>query len=64
MLGSKQVAPWDMAAKIDETAGFLGAPKWGVIDWPPPFGRAAYTEEAKIRDMMVGRCLLEVDHPE
>ena len=32
-----------------ETAGFLGAPKWGVIDLPPPFSRAAYTEEANIR---------------
>ena len=25
--------------------------KWGELDWPPPFGRAAYPEEALIRDM-------------
>jgi ATP citrate (pro-S)-lyase len=40
-----------MAAKIDETANFLVAQKWGEVDWPPPFGRAAYAEEALIRDM-------------
>jgi len=51
MLGDKKVVPLDMAAKIDETAGFLCAQKWGAIDWPPPFGRSAYPEEAKIRDM-------------
>jgi len=40
-----------MAAKLDETAIFLTAQKWGEIDYPPPFGRDAYPEEALIRDM-------------
>ena len=42
MLGNKQVAPWNLAAKIDETAGFLCAPKRGAIDLPPTFGRARW----------------------
>jgi len=51
MLGNDTVVPLDMAAKIDETAHFLCASKWGEMDWPPPFGRAAYPEEALVRDM-------------
>jgi len=51
MLSDNSVVPLDMAAKIDETASFLCAQKWGEVDWPPPFGRAAYPEEALIRDM-------------
>eukprot|EP00913_Durusdinium_trenchii_P034451 g32232.t1 len=51
MLDDNTVVPLDMAAKIDETANFLAAQKWGELDWPPPFGRAAYPEEALIRDM-------------
>jgi len=51
MLSDNSVVPLDMAAKIDETANFLCAQKWGEVDWPPPFGRAAYPEEALIRDM-------------
>eukprot|EP00929_Paragymnodinium_shiwhaense_P114547 TRINITY_DN829_c0_g1_i11.p1 TRINITY_DN829_c0_g1~~TRINITY_DN829_c0_g1_i11.p1 ORF type:complete len:1093 (-),score=322.86 TRINITY_DN829_c0_g1_i11:84-3362(-) len=52
MLSSNNlVVPLDMAAKIDETANFLCAQKWGEIDWPPPFGRDAYPEEALIREM-------------
>ncbi|CAE7224567.1 ACLY, partial [Symbiodinium necroappetens] len=44
MLDDNTVIPLDMAAKIDETANFLVAQKWGELDWPPPFGRAAYPE--------------------
>merc|ERR1712048_1072082 len=51
MLSDNTVVPLDMAAKIDETAGFLVHQKWGDIDWPPPFGRSAYPEEALIREM-------------
>ena len=40
-----------MAAKIDETADFLCAQQWGQIDYPAPFGRSAYPEEAFIREM-------------
>ena len=41
----------DMAAKIDATADFLCRTKWGEIDYPPPFGRDAYPEEAYIADL-------------
>ena len=41
MLDDNTVVPLDMAAKLDETANFLVAQKWGELDWPPPFGRAA-----------------------
>jgi len=51
MLEDGSVVPLDMAAKLDETAVFLCAQKWGEVDWPPPFGRAAYPEEALIREM-------------
>ncbi|CAJ1374861.1 unnamed protein product [Effrenium voratum] len=51
MLDDNTVIPLDMAAKIDETANFLVAQKWGELDWPPPFGRAAYPEEALIHEM-------------
>jgi ATP citrate (pro-S)-lyase len=33
------IFPLDLAAKIDETASFLCATKWGHIDFPAPFGR-------------------------
>ena len=29
----------------------LSAARWGELDWPPPFGRAAYPEEALIHEM-------------
>jgi len=45
------VAPLDLAAKIDETAAFVCGQLWGEIDWPAPFGRAEYPEEAYIRDL-------------
>lgn len=41
----------DLAAKIDSTADFICRPKWGDIDYPPPFGRDAYPEEAYIADL-------------
>lgn len=41
----------DLAAKIDATADFLCRTKWGSIDYPPPFGRDAYPEEAYIADL-------------
>eukprot|EP00972_Heterocapsa_arctica_P008395 1226107-Heterocapsa_arctica.AAC.1 len=50
MLDDNSVVPLDTAAKIDETAHFLCSQKWGEVDWPPPFGHAAYPEEALIRD--------------
>ena len=41
----------DLAAKIDATADFLCRSKWGDIEYPPPFGRDAYKEEAYIADL-------------
>uniref|UniRef100_A0A8C6W077 ATP-citrate synthase n=1 Tax=Nothobranchius furzeri TaxID=105023 RepID=A0A8C6W077_NOTFU len=41
----------DMAAKIDATADFICKAKWGNVEFPPPFGREAYPEEAYIADL-------------
>ncbi|XP_067632890.1 ATP-citrate synthase isoform X2 [Eurosta solidaginis] len=41
----------DLAAKLDSTADFICRPKWGDVDYPPPFGRDAYPEEAYIADL-------------
>lgn len=41
----------DMAAKIDATADYICKAKWGDVQFPPPFGREAYPEEAYIADL-------------
>jgi succinyl-CoA synthetase beta subunit len=41
----------DLAAKLDSTADFVCRPEWGEIDYPPPFGRDAFPEEAYIADL-------------
>ena len=47
-----KITPLDLAAKIDETAAFLVQQKWGPnIDFPAPFGRAEFPEEAYIKAM-------------
>jgi ATP citrate (pro-S)-lyase len=46
-----QVHILDLAAKLDATADFLCRSKWGEIEYPPPFGRDAYPEEAYIADL-------------
>lgn len=41
----------DLAAKIDSTADFVCRGLWGNIEYPPPFGRDAFPEEAYIADL-------------
>lgn len=41
----------DLAAKLDATAEYLCKQKWGVVNFPPPFGRDAFPEEAYIADL-------------
>lgn len=41
----------DLAAKIDSTADFICRGSWGEIEYPPPFGRDAFPEEAYIADL-------------
>jgi len=45
------IVPLDLAAKIDQTASFLNAADWGQLDFPAPFGRTEFPEEAYIRDL-------------
>lgn len=47
----KEIYVMDLAAKLDATAEFICKQKWGTIDFPPPFGRDAFPEEAYIADM-------------
>ena len=46
-----KIVPLDLAAKIDETASFLNASQWGHLDFPAPFGRKEFPEEAHIREL-------------
>lgn len=46
-----RLVPLDMAAKVDEAANFIAAPKWGDITFPPPFGRRPEPEEAYIHEL-------------
>ncbi len=43
--------PLDVAARIDETAGFLCRGRWGDLDLLPPFGRAPWPEEDFVRSL-------------
>lgn len=51
MTDDGRITPLDMAAKIDETAHFLNAAQWGAIEFPAPFGRAEFPEEAFIKKL-------------
>ncbi|CAF0738649.1 unnamed protein product [Rotaria sordida] len=41
----------DLASRLDQTAEYLCASKWGQIVFPPPFGRDAFPEEAYIAEL-------------
>ncbi|CAK9007325.1 ATP-citrate synthase (ATP-citrate (pro-S-)-lyase) (Citrate cleavage enzyme) [Durusdinium trenchii] len=45
------VIPLDLAAKIDETAAFLCASKWGKFDFPAPFGRPLLPAEQYVHEL-------------
>merc|ERR1719265_2401943 len=45
------IMPLDCAAKLDECAAFLCEPLWQQVDFPAPFGRAAFPEENFIAEM-------------
>jgi ATP citrate (pro-S)-lyase len=51
MTDDGRITPLDMAAKIDETAHFLNSTQWGAIEFPAPFGRAEFPEEAFIKKL-------------
>ncbi|XP_068220255.1 ATP-citrate synthase-like isoform X1 [Palaemon carinicauda] len=51
VITSEDVYILDLAAKLDATAEFMCKSKWGEVDYPPPFGRDALTEEAYIADL-------------
>lgn len=48
---SENIFVLDLAAKLDATAEFVCKQKWGEIEFPPPFGRDAFPEEAYIADL-------------
>jgi ATP citrate (pro-S)-lyase len=54
MTDDGRITPLDMAAKIDETAHFLNSAQWGQIEFPAPFGRAEFPEEAFIKKLDQG----------
>jgi len=45
------IAPLDCVAKLDDTAAFQCAERWGGIEFPKPFGSAATKEEAYIASL-------------
>merc|ERR1719162_1484573 len=51
VLTETKAIPIDCAAKLDETAAFLAESLWQGVDFPPPFGRAAFPEEKFIADL-------------
>ena len=45
------IVPLDMVARLDDTAAFECARKWGDIEFPPPFGRRLSPEEQYIKEL-------------
>jgi len=45
------IAPLDTVAKLDDTAAFQCAEKWGKIEFPKPFGSTATEEESYIASL-------------
>lgn len=51
VISKEKIYVLDLAAKLDATAEFVCKQKWGEIEFPPPFGRDAFPEEAYIADL-------------
>jgi len=47
----RNIVPLDIKARIDDTAHFECASKWGDLSFPAPFGRTLSKEEQFIKDM-------------
>jgi len=46
-----EVFPLDLAAKVDQTAEFECAERWGKLSFPAPFGRSQTPEETYISEL-------------
>lgn len=51
MITNGKVYVLDLAAKLDQTAEYLCKSLWGEVEFPAPFGREAYPEEAYIQEL-------------
>jgi succinyl-CoA synthetase beta subunit len=50
---TKSIYILDLASRLDQTADYLCASKWGKIEFPPPFGRDAYAEVKKTKILFI-----------
>jgi len=51
IVNGNQIVPLDTVARIDDTASFWMAKKWGEIEFPAPFGRELTPEEKYIKEL-------------
>ena len=51
IVNGNEVIPLDTVAKLDDTAAFWMAKKWGDIEFPAPFGRDLTPEEKYIKEL-------------
>ncbi|MBE0449158.1 MAG: ATPase, partial [Actinobacteria bacterium] len=51
VVSGRNIVPLDIKARIDDTAHFECASKWGDLSFPAPFGRTLSEEEEYIKDM-------------
>jgi len=51
IVNGNEVIPLDTVAKLDDTASFWMAKKWGDIEFPAPFGRDLTPEEKYIKEL-------------
>jgi len=51
VVSGKNIVPLDLVARIDDTAHFECATKWGELAFPAPFGRKLSKEEKYIKEM-------------